>query len=324
MTIDATGAGDAKYQTVSPILFLIFNRPDTTRQVFDAIQKARPPRLYIAADGPRSDRVGEKEKCEAARVIANKVDWNCRVETLFRDKHFGCGAAVSEAITWFFNHEEEGIILEDDCLPEPSFFRFVDELLDCYRHDNRIAVISGDNFQTKPRRDDRSYYFSMFSHAWGWASWRRAWRVYDHGMNDWPTIRDEKWLVDALGSAPAAEYWARLFEAIWKGKPDIWDYRWTFAIWREGMINILPKVNLVKNIGFRHDATHTTGSNDECPSSVTQPMDFPLLHPVHIIIDRVADKRTMDYYYRNTLFRRVVTKLKQTVNQHSKKKTEGD
>ena len=315
MTINATGAGDAKYQTVSPVLFLIFNRPDTTRQVFDVIQKARPPKLYIAADGPRSDRVGEKEKCEAARVIADKVDWNCRVETLFRDKHLGCGVAVSEAITWFFNHEEEGIILEDDCLPEPSFFRFVDELLDCYRHDNRIAVISGDNFQTKPRRDDRSYYFSMFNHIWGWASWRRAWRVYDHGMNDWPTIRDEKWLVDALGSAPAAEYWARLFEETWQGNIDTWDYRWAFSVWREGMITILPKVNLVKNIGFRQDATHTTRSNSVNPSSITQPIDFPLFHPSHMIIDRIADKFTMAEYSRMIkLWRRFITKLERIIN----------
>ena len=145
-------AEKTEYQTVSPVLFLIFNRPDTTQQVFDVIRKAGPTRLYIAADGPRSDRAGEQEKCEAVRAIATGIDWNCRVETLFRDENLGCGTAVSEAITWFFNHEEEGIILEDDCLPEPSFFRFVDELLDRYRHDNRIAVISGDNFQIKPRR----------------------------------------------------------------------------------------------------------------------------------------------------------------------------
>ena len=315
MTIDATGAGDVKYQTVSPVLFLIFNRPDTTQQVFHAIQKARPPRLYIAADGPRSDRVGEKEKCEAARAIANKADWNCSVENLFRNKHLGCGAAVSEAITWFFNHEEEGIILEDDCLPEPSFFRFVDELLDHYRNDNRIATISGDNFQIKPRRDDRSYYFSRFNHIWGWASWRRAWRVYDHGMNDWPTIRDEKWLVDALGSAPAAKYWARLFEETWQGNIDTWDYRWAFAVWREGMITILPKVNLVKNIGFRQDATHTTSSNSVNPSSITQPIDFPLLHPSHMIIDRIADEFTMAEYSRMIkLWRRFITKLKRIIN----------
>ena len=315
MTFDATGAGDAKYQTVSPVLFLIFNRPDTTQQIFDAIRKARPPRLYIAADGPRLDRIGEKDKCEAARAIANKADWNCHVETLFRDEHLGCGAAVSEAITWFFSHEEEGIILEDDCLPEPSFFRFVDELLDRYRDDNRIAAISGNNFQTKPRRDDRSYYYSMFNHVWGWASWRRAWRLYDHGMNDWPKIRDEKWLVDALGSIPAAKYWAGLFEKTWKGNIDSWDYRWTFAVWREGMIAILPKVNLVKNIGFRHDATHTTGSNAGDPSSVTQSMDFPLHHPSYMIIDRMADKFTIATHFRRiSLWKRVIIKLKKIIN----------
>ena len=308
MTINTADTSSAEYQTVSPVLFLVFNRPDTTQQVFNVIRKARPARLYIAADGPRSDRAGEQEKCEAVRAIATGIDWDCRVETLFRDGNLGCGTAVSEAITWFFSHEEEGIILEDDCLPEPSFFRFVDELLDRYRHDNRIAIISGDNFQTKPRRDERSYYFSMFNHVWGWASWRRAWRAYDHAMNDWPAIRDGKWLVDALGSISAAEYWTRLFEATWQGNIDTWDYRWTFAIWREGMISILPKVNLVKNIGFRHDATHTTRSNAGEPSSVTQTIEFPLHHPSYMIVDRMADERTI-YFRQRPLLQHIFSRL---------------
>lgn len=317
MTVNAAGVDGTEYQTLSPVLFLIFNRPDITRQVFDAIQKARPPRLYIAADGPRLDRAGEKEKCEAARAIVTGIDWNCHVKTLFRDENLGCSAAVSEAITWFFSHEEKGIILEDDCLPEPSFFRFVDELLDRYRDDNRIAVISGDNFQLKPRRDDRSYYYSMFNHVWGWASWRRAWRLYDHEMNDWPTIRDGKWLLDALGSIAAAKYWTGLFEETWKGNIDTWDYRWTFSVWREGMITVLPKVNLVRNIGFRHDATYTTGSNAGDPSSVTQSMDFPLHHPSYMIIDRMADKFTMADHFRNiALWKRVIIKLKRIINRH--------
>lgn len=275
----------------SPVLFLIFNRPNTTRQVFEAIRAARPPRLYVAADGPRSDRSGEAEKCERAREIATAVDWECKVETLFREENLGCARAVSEAVTWFFDHEEMGIILEDDCLPEPSFFRFVDELLDRYRDDTRIALVSGNNFQTIPRRDDNSYYYSMFNHIWGWASWRRAWEHYDHSMDAWPVIRNEKWLEDVLCSKAGARYWERQFDETSRGNIDTWGYRWTYSCWREGMISVLPNVNLVKNIGFGADATHTRGSNAKDPSSRTHPMRFPLKHPVHMIGDRIADQR---------------------------------
>lgn len=297
------------YKTVSPVLFLIFNRPDTTRQVFESIRKAKPPRLYVAADGPRPDRPGENEKCQKTRTIATDIDWDCETKTLFRDENLGCGRAVSEAITWFFDHEETGIILEDDCLPEPSFFRFMDELLEKYRDDGRVAVVSGDNFQTEPRRDDRSYYFSLFNHVWGWGSWRRAWNAYDHAMKDWPAIRDQGWLADVLGSSSAAQSWAQNFEETWNGNIDTWDYQWTFSVWREGMVSILPEVNLVRNIGFGEDATHTRGSNEGDVSSRTAAISFPLRHPRHMIVDRRADDFTIKTRFRTrSLARRVVNK----------------
>jgi len=302
--------------TVSPILFLIFNRPDTTRQVFEAIRMAQPPRLYVAADGPRSDRPGESERCEEARQIATQVDWNCEVQTLFRDGNLGCAKAVSEAISWFFSHEELGIILEDDCLPEPSFFSFQDELLERFKHDDRVALISGNNFQRAPRRDDRSYYYSVFNHIWGWGSWRRAWGKYDHAMSAWPTLRNQHWLRDFLGTKAAATYWARQFEETAKGNIDSWGYRWTYSCWREGMISVLPEVNLVKNIGFGSEATHTTGDNSNDVSSRTRPIEFPLRHPVHMIVDRQADSYTIKTRFRSRpLVWRVASRLKRLLKQ---------
>jgi len=273
----------SNYVTKSPVLFLIFNRPDTTRQVFEAIRAAKPPKLYIAADGPRSNRPGEAARCEEARKIATAVDWDCEVKTLFRNENLGCGKAVSQAITWYFEQEPEGIILEDDCLPDPTFFRYIDELLLRYRNDSRVAVISGDNLQTKPRRDANSYYFSLFNHVWGWASWRRAWVNYDFDIASWPQ----------LGDRLVARALTAMFDEV-REKGDsfsVWDYQWTFTCWREGMISILPAVNLVKNIGFGEDATHTTGDNSNDVSSRTRPLEFPLRHPVHMIVDSVADNR---------------------------------
>ena len=160
--------GEFKLET--PVLFLVFNRPDTTAQVFEAIRQAKPPRLYVASDGAREDKEGELEKVKQVREIVSQVDWNCEVKTLFRDKNLGCKIAVSSAIDWFFEQEEMGIILEDDCLPHPTFFRFCQELLERYRDDERIGMISGNNFQFGRKCTDYSYYFSMYSHIWGWAS----------------------------------------------------------------------------------------------------------------------------------------------------------
>ena len=167
---------------ISPILFLIFNRPETTKKVFSAIKEVQPPRLYIAADGPRSEQPDEADHCELARTIATKVDWDCEVKTLFRDQNLGIRIAVSQAIDWFFEQEPEGIILEDDCLPDQSFFWFCKELLEKYRNDTRIMHIGGTNFQFGKNRTNYSYYFSRYAHIWGWASWRRAWEYYDEKL----------------------------------------------------------------------------------------------------------------------------------------------
>jgi len=190
----------------TPILFLIFNRPDTTQKVFNAIRKAKPKQFFIAADGSPPDREGEIEKCQKSRKIATSVDWDCEVKTLFRDKNLGCKIAISSAIDWFFENVEEGIILEDDCLPHQSFFWFCQELLEYYRNDTRIMHISGDNFQFGRKRGEGSYYFSKYSHVWGWATWRRAWKCFDINMKSFEEFKAENQINSIFQSKQQQKY----------------------------------------------------------------------------------------------------------------------
>lgn len=173
----------SSYRARSAVLLLIFNRPETTRRVFDQIRAQQPPRLYIAADGARPNRPEEAARCAETRAISTQVDWDCELHLLYRDQNLGCRRAVSEAITWFFEHEEAGIILEDDCLPADSFFYFCDALLEKYRHDERIHAITGTNLQMGKQWGEASYYFSRYTNIWGWASWRRVWKEYDSELS---------------------------------------------------------------------------------------------------------------------------------------------
>lgn len=274
------------------VLFMVFNRPDTTKQVFEAIRQAKPPRLYVTADGPRADMPGEVEKMEQVRRIATQVDWDCEVKTLFRDKNLGCRVAVSSAIDWFFENEEEGIILEDDCLPGQSFFWFCEELLERYRGDMRIMAVSGDNFQKGSARNEFSYYFSRYLHIWGWASWRRAWLYYEKDMQSWPYIRDHGYLQDILLDKATVKYWGKIFETAYRNKIDSWAYRWTFSCWIQSGLTVLPNVNLVSNIGFGEDGTHTKKATSKIAMIPALEITFPLKHPPTMIRDDVADRRT--------------------------------
>lgn len=273
------------------MLFLVFNRPVTTRRVFEVIRKAQPPRLYVAADGPRVQKAGELERCVEVRQIMSEIDWPCTVKTLYRDENLGCKKAVSQGISWFFEHEEEGIILEDDCLPSSSFFAFCDELLERYRHDERVAQIGGVNFQAGKPRMDWSYYFSRYNHIWGWASWRRAWKWYDVDIALWEDVKKGGWLEDIGFSDAEARFWESAFEGVAKGKIDTWDYQWTFACWINSALTALPNSNLVSNIGFGPGATHTVNPSEYSGRSVCE-IGFPLVHPAMTIRDSRADSHT--------------------------------
>lgn len=271
------------------VLFLIFNRPDTTKEVFEAIRRAKPPRLYVAADGPRDEKSGEGEKCERVRRIATKVDWDCEIKTLFREQNLGCKMAVSSAIDWFFDHVHEGIILEDDCLPSQSFFWFCQELLERYRDDKRVMTISGNNFYKGPNLSSYSYYFSRYPLIWGWATWKEAWEAFDPNMSLWPKIRDQGNLKYGFEHLKTGKYWEKIFQEVYDNKIDTWDYAWTFASWINNGLSILPNVNLVSNIGFGMDATHTTGDPGS-GSLISRDMTFPLRHMPHMMRDSKADR----------------------------------
>lgn len=251
------------------ILFLVFNRPEPTSRVFDAIREARPERLYVAADGARTYRAGETELCARVREIATRVDWPCELKTLFRDENLGCKAAVSGGINWFFENEEEGIILEDDCLPGQDFFPFCTQMLERYRDDERVCMVTGDNFQGGISRGEASYYFSRYTHIWGWATWRRAWQHYDLDMSYWPGFRKSKRWRSLFESSREKWYWTRVFDRSYHGRIDTWDYAWLACNWYAGGLTVTPNCNLVENIGMGEDATHTRQS-DSTPSYPVQ------------------------------------------------------
>jgi ADP-heptose:LPS heptosyltransferase len=275
----------------TPILFIIFNRPDVTEEVFNEIRKAKPTQLYIAADGPREHNAYDEELCKKTREIVHNIDWPCEVKTLFREKNLGCGKAVSSAITWFFSEVEQGIILEDDCLPHPSFFNYCQTLLDYYKTDERVMHIGGVNFQDQSRGTG-SYYFSAVTHVWGWATWRRAWKNYDFHVHDYYTFVREGTIYSYFKNELIAEHWLNTFKLMFHHQVDTWDHQWSYTIFNNGGLSIIPNVNLISNIGFRHDATHTFADNSIYANAKTTEIPFPLKHPNTVEIERQAD-----YYF---------------------------
>lgn len=279
------------YNTKSPILFLIFNRPDVTELVFEEIRKSRPSKLYVAADGPRKDR-DEEELCNETRNIIKKIDWDCEVKTLFRDQNLGCKYAVSSAIDWFFENEEEGIVLEDDCLPTSDFFVFCDTMLEKYRYDTRIRHIGGTNLQMGQKRGNESYYFSNLSHVWGWASWRRAWNDYDVELHKYKEENAEEAFKNIFSNAIVAESWRKIFNELLNNKIDTWDYQWSITNFFNNGLSIIPNVNLISNIGFGVNATHTNDVNDVVSNLKTE-MLLEITHPLVIVPNKTADFYTL-------------------------------
>lgn len=295
----------------TPVLFLVFNRPDTTQKVFAAIRQAKPLRLFVAADGPRENRPGEAEVCEQTRRIIDSVDWDCDVVTLFRDTNLGCRKAVSSAIDWFFAHVEEGIILEDDCLPSASFFRYCQELLEYYRHDTRIMQICGLNVLNEWHRNGHSYYFSQYGPIWGWASWRRAWKQYDVDMKLWPEIREKKVYEDFCQCREEATFRLALYDKVHNGEIDTWDYQWGFSKMVNHGLSVIPSVNLISNIGFTDDATHTMSGQDNPYATMEVHELGPLLnHPQFVVRDCLADRRYLNEFM---AIKPAMTNFKQTI-----------
>jgi len=283
--------------TREPILVMGFNRPHLLRQSIDRLRTIEPTRLYLAIDGPRHDRNGEEQLVHECRRVVDFIDWDCDVRTLFQDRNLGCGQGVSSAIDWFFENEEQGIILEDDILPDPSFFGFCSELLERYRDDDRVFAISGCNFvppdyQSEP---DLPYRFTNVPHIWGWATWRRSWESYQLDIADWRdrlTTRELWRAVDR--SLPGFVYWNSTFELLARKQVDTWDGQLVLAAMEQSGLIANSNVNLIENLGFGPEATHTLEDRRDLRS--VESISLPLAQ-VPVVQDKRADAWTREHHF---------------------------
>jgi hypothetical protein len=275
----------------TPILFLIFNRPDLTYISFNRIREIKPKFLFVAADGPRFNIVSDFENCYKVRkIVTDNIDWECNVRYNFRDVNLGCGLAVSSSINWFFEHVEEGIILEDDCLPNLSFFHFCEDLLFKYRNNSLITHIGGHNSQMGFKRGFGDYYFSRYTHIWGWATWKRAWKFYNFSTINLNLI---------FTHSSKRIFPITLLKELVDSKLDTWDIQWQYCNFINNKFSIIPNVNLVDNIGFHRDATHTNFSKPGYfKKNHSSELLLPLQHPKKIKFNKIADEFTASYIYK--------------------------
>ena len=295
----------------TPILFIIFNRPDVTRKVFGAIRQAQPMKLFIAADGPRTNTPSDVKLCDEAREIVKNIDWTCDVQVLFRNTNAGCKVAVSSAITWFFNNVEEGIILEDDCLPSESFFPYCEQMLRLYKDDKRIMLISGYNKQNTWRVTKNDYFFSNLGGIWGWATWKRAWSQYDLNMKNLDDFINNHYFEYLLGDSVGKTRKKQILD-VRNNKVDTWDYQWAFARHINSGMAIVPSKNTVKNIGFGDNATHTKNISDS-ESVDLHELSFPLKINNLVIADKKYDSLFLDNKLRY-LMNRIMRFFRPSIN----------
>lgn len=291
-----------------PVLFLVFNRLDVTKQVFAQIALAKPKRLYIACDGARAHKPGEELVVkELQEYLLANINWDCTVSTLFRQTNLGCGKAVSGGITWFFENEPMGIILEDDCLPSQSFFSFCQELLIKYKDDKRVWQIAGYSVLQDRDLDYASYYFSQMTLIWGWASWADRWHGFDLFMQQYPEFLRRKYLNSILGNYRLRIWHKQLFDAN-VGRHDTWDCQWYFMSLINRGLCITPKTSMIQNIGFNAiDAAHPALEDKTTASVEAEEIDFPLSHPHVFCPDPKLDAIHYKWRTRHGVFLKIIT-----------------
>lgn len=291
-----------------PIVLLIYRRPAETARAIAALRAARPQRLIIVADGPKPGRPGDAEAVAAARAAAEAADWPCAITRIYADSNMGIRRRIESGIGAALQLSERAIIVEDDCLPNPSFFPFCAELLERYADDERVMAISGNDFQPA-RTMAASYRFSRYPHCLGWATWRRAWQHYDGPMADWPALRDGGWVESLFADRRSARYWRRIFDQVYAEQIDTWAYRWTYSCWRRGGLTALPARNLVDYIGFGDEATHSKFRHTPLGAMRAHTMEFPLRHPARVARDARADAYTQAALYNPGLARRIARRV---------------
>jgi hypothetical protein len=281
----------------APVLLILYKRPETTRRVFAGIREARPARLYIAGNAPASNDEQELVSVQAARAIAEEVDWPCEVKKLFRTEHLRAKESITSSISWFLREEPEGIILEDDCVVSADFFGFAAAMLERYRDDERVFQISASNFQDGNRRGDGDYYFSRYNHIWGWATWARAWRHADVDLKKLDVKRFEELARKMIPRVLPRKYWMTMFRYIRSGKIDTYDYQWMISMWLQDGMSIIPNANLVTNIGFGDAATNTTAKSNPWANMAPEPLPGPWRAPSPREVNTEADRYTLDMFF---------------------------
>ena len=298
------------YNSKTPVLIIIFNRPIFVKNLINILRQVKPSKIYVVADGPRNFILEDKDNCIKAREEINKIDWVCDIKRKYSDKNLGCGINPSEGISWALKDSEEVIILEDDCMPNIEFFRFCDNLLEKYKLNDQVMMVSGNNHTFNKYDFSHSYDFSHHTQTSGWATWRRAWSKYDISMSSWPEFRSFDWLESFTGSKKAAKFWLKIFDMCYNNELNsAWDYQWTYCCWVNNGINIIPKVNLVSNIGFSSQATHEKDPNHLISQVPTSTIEFPLIHPEEIIKKTFLDKTIQKIIYTPPIYTRIINKL---------------
>jgi len=275
----------------TPILLLVFNRPETTAVVLKKLSEIRPKDLFVVSDGPRKNNSADVELCERVKGMIDLVDWPCTVHKNYSETNLGCRNRVSSGISWFFDNVEQGIILEDDCVPDISFFPYCEELLLKFKDDDRIGHIGGTNPISELCDGKYNIYYSKHNNIWGWASWRRAWKDYDVDMRHWPEIRETEMFAQLFSRKQDKLQWYRAFDQVYRKELDTWDYQWTFACWLSGRLSVLPRRNLVSNIGFGVGATHTSNTFNGFANLKVFPFTFPIKYPPWLLRDYQCDKK---------------------------------
>jgi len=296
-------------QLETPVILLMHSRPALLARVLDRVGKVAAKTLLVVADGPNSE--AQRAKCEESRALIEDIDWPCDVLKCYSEVNLGCRKRVSTGLDWAFSHVDEAIILEEDCLPDISFFRFCSELLQYYRNDTRIGHISGANFNEGTRRSPYSYYFSRYGTIWGWATWRRAWAKHDLDMQIWPDIKKGGWHYDMFATREEAVDFELRWDKVFRGEVDTWDAQWFFCRMLHGMLSVIPNVNLVSNIGFGPAASRTFDSDNPLAAVPLRRIDFPLSHPPFMVCDTQTDVEfaRMAYLERSGKRPRLMTRL---------------
>ena len=294
----------------SAVLYIVFARPDLAARSFEAIRQARPPRLYLAADGPREGRPDDEVACRLTRdTVEAAIDWPCEVHRLLRDKNAGVKINVSEAISWFFEHERQGVIVEDDVLTSLDFFKFCDEMLDRYAACKKVGVICGMSYVRRPM--ETSYYISQFPDMWGWATWADRWAENELDMRSWPEFRARGGLSNLLGATRlVVNYWCRILDRTYTGAISTWDYQWILTRWRHETVSIHPSRPLVFNIGYGPGATNTPSTKVPTFCRPIERLSWPLQHPAKLELDKRTERRIWRWRFGITAISRVAYYLK--------------